>query len=91
MSQITKNSEQDAEQEEKEFTEQNWPFDVWLRLAVLHMHISPNDFWDMNLRDWFALCRRQNPVQFSQLDLENMMQTFPDKLSVNPDQTKKDN
>lgn len=71
MTQISKDAEQD------------WPFDIWLRLAVMHMHLSPQDFWDMNLRDWFVLCHRQETAQFSQLDLIGLMQIFPDQTASN--------
>ena len=62
-------------------TSQNWPFDIWFRLAVLHMHISPDDFWNMNVRDWFILCQPPEVVQFSKLDLTELMQAFPDEIS----------
>jgi len=72
---------------ELEQKEQSWPFDIWLRLVVLHMHLSPQDFWDMSVRDWFALCHRNTPTQFSQMNLTSLMQAFPDET----DGDKKDN
>jgi len=64
----------------------DWPFDIWLRLAVLHMGLSPQEFWAMDMRDWFALCHRSTPVQFGQADLETLLKAYPDKLA-----SKKDN
>ncbi len=62
---------------------QDWPFDTWLRLAVLHMHMSPQDFWNISVRDWFALCHRQEAKQFSQINLAKLMQDFPDSRAEN--------
>ena len=58
---------------------QDWPFDIWLRLAVLHMHLTPKDFWEMSVRDWFVLCRRNAPAQFSKDNLRQLLKAFPDK------------
>lgn len=55
-----------------------WPFDVWLRLAVLHMHMTPHAFWAMSVRDWFTLCHRDNSAQFARSDLADLMLAFPD-------------
>jgi len=74
-----------------EDADQKWPFEIWLRLAVLHMHISPKDFWDMNLRDWFVLCHREELAQFSKSDLSELMQIFPDGVIQNIDGEEKDN
>jgi len=65
---------------EKSDPAQTWPFDIWLRLAVLHMHLSPQEFWEMSVRDWFALCHRAVPAQFSKIDLKDLMDDFPDSL-----------
>lgn len=57
----------------------NWPFEAWLRLAVLHMKISPESFWDMPVRDWFWLCRVSQKQSVSWDDFQGLFEQFPDE------------
>ncbi len=59
--------------------QEDWPLEAWFRLAVLHLHISPHDFWDMSVRDWLWLCRRSQKTQFSQQDFDDLFSQFPDE------------
>lgn len=57
---------------------QQWPLMAWFRLAVLQLHIQPENFWDMPLRDWLWLCRKTSKPSFLEQELEVLMAQFPD-------------
>lgn len=59
---------------------QNWPFEKWLRLAVIHLKLSPEEFWDMPLRDWFWLCKKTENAVLSRDDFQSLFEQFPDKV-----------
>jgi len=40
---------------------QDWPFEAWLKIAVIQLGLSPKEFWGMSLCDWFALTQRTAP------------------------------
>lgn len=54
----------------------NWPFEAWLKIAVLQLGISPEDFWKMSLRDWFALTRSTAPQAMRKSDLIKLEQDY---------------
>ena len=61
----------------------DWPFDVWLDIAVRIFGISPRDFWDMNLNDWLTLLSqakgRTGLRPMNRHKLSGLMTVFPDK------------
>jgi hypothetical protein len=57
---------------------QDWPFEKWLRLAIIHLKLSPEDFWNMPVRDWFWLCRKSEKTAVSLDDFQELFQQFPD-------------
>ena len=59
--------------------ENDWHLMIWFRLAVLQLHIQPDAFWDMPLRDWLWLCRKSSKVSISEQDLTALMAQFPDE------------
>jgi len=58
---------------------ETWPFQKWLKLAVVHMKISPEEFWDMPVRDWFWLCQTSQNKAISLDDFQSLFEQFPDK------------
>ncbi len=65
----------------------NWPFEIWLRLAVLQMGLAPETFWEMDVRDWLTLCKREEGKALSPADFEALQKLFPDK-GVTDDRSK---
>jgi len=47
----------------------DWPFEAWLKIAVLQLGLSPAQFWEMSLLDWFALIQNSAPSAMSKNDL----------------------
>jgi len=56
--------------------EVDWPFQVWLKIAVLQLGISPKEFWEMSLKDWFALTRISAPQAMRKKDLIKLEQDY---------------
>ena len=56
--------------------ETKWPFDAWLKIAVLQLGLSPEDFWKMSLTDWFALTRSAAPLAMRKSDLIKLEQDY---------------
>ena len=56
--------------------EADWPFEAWLKIAVMQMGLSPRDFWEMSLTDWFALTQRSASKPMSQKDLIKLEQDY---------------
>ncbi len=46
-----------------------WPFDIWQKIAVTQLGISPQDFWQISLRDWFAITKTSAPGPMTRQDL----------------------
>jgi len=63
----------------------NWPFEAWLRLAVGGFRLSPQQFWDMSLRDWLALTRAETTQAMSADELRALHIKFPDEVTKNDD------
>jgi len=57
----------------------NWPFKIWLRLAVLQMGLAPETFWSMDVVDWLTLCKKGESKGLSLADFEALQKQFPDK------------
>ena len=61
----------------------DWPFDVWLDVAVRIYGLSPQDFWAMSLRDWLSLLSqtdaRKSARPLNRNSLSGLMTDFPDK------------
>jgi len=53
-----------------------WPIEAWLKIAVLQLGLSPEDFWKMSLRDWFALTRSSAPKPMGKSDLIKLEQDY---------------
>lgn len=47
----------------------DWPFDAWLKIAVLQMGLSPKAFWETSLTDWFAMTQSSVPKPMSKRNL----------------------
>ena len=56
--------------------ETNWPFEVWLKIAVMQLGISPQNFWDMSLTDWFAITKTSAPKRMRKSDLIKLEQDY---------------
>lgn len=56
----------------------NWPFETWLRLAVLQMGQTPESFWSMEVVDWLTLCKRESGKAMSSVDFDALQKQFPD-------------
>ena len=54
----------------------NWPFEAWLKVAVLQLGLSPEDFWKMSLKDWFALTQSPAPYAMRKSDLIKLEQDY---------------
>lgn len=48
---------------------EDWPFDAWLKIAVMQLGLSAEAFWKMSLIDWFALARNTAPSAMHKEDL----------------------
>lgn len=55
---------------------QTWPFEVWLKIAVFQLRLSPAEFWQMNLIDWFALTKISAPQAMRKAELIKMDQDY---------------
>ncbi len=66
-------------------SENNWPFEAWLRLAVKGFRLSPDEFWEMSLRDWLTLTRTEQTPCLNAQDLEALLIQFPDEVKHDSD------
>ena len=48
---------------------QEWPFEAWLKIAVLQLGLSPQAFWEISLCDWFALSKSSVTQAMRKADL----------------------
>ncbi len=55
-----------------------WPFDLWLRYAVLRLGLSPDAFWAMSVADFLALMRTTQTTPMNRADLGQLMNIYPD-------------
>ena len=55
---------------------QNWPFDAWLKIAVLQLGLSPSEFWQMSVSDWLALTQISAPLTMSKAELIKLEQGY---------------
>lgn len=55
---------------------QDWPFDAWLKLAVLQLGLTPAEFWALSLIDWFALTRKSNSAPMNKDTLLKMERDY---------------
>ncbi len=53
-----------------------WPFEVWLKLAIIQLGLTPENFWKMSLIDWFALTRTSAPSAMLKSDLYKLEQDY---------------
>lgn len=61
-------------------TESQWPFEAWLSLAVRGFRLSPQQFWDMSLRDWLTLTRADEARAMTADELSDLQIMFPDEV-----------
>ncbi len=54
----------------------NWPFDAWLKMAVMQLGLTPRDFWEMSLIDWFALTKTSSTHAMNKADLMKLEQDY---------------
>lgn len=54
----------------------HWPFETWLKIAVLQLGLSPEDFWKISLVDWFALTRNTGAQVMRKSDLIKLEQDY---------------
>jgi len=61
----------------------NWPFQIWLELAVRVYGLSPQQFWQMSLSDWLSLLsqstQRASMRPLKRGALSDLINQFPDK------------
>ena len=57
----------------------NWPFEAWLKIAVMQLGLSPRDFWSLSLSDWFLLTRPARNIGLSRKALLKMEQDYEHK------------
>ena len=54
----------------------DWPFESWLKIAVLQLGMSPCEFWEMSLMDWFAVTKISAPKAMRKSDLIKLEQEY---------------
>ena len=61
----------------------NWPFQMWLELAVRVYGLSPQEFWAMSLTDWLSLLsqnsKRASMQPLNTASLSDLINQFPDE------------
>ena len=57
---------------------QSWPFEAWLKLAVMQLGLTPSEFWNLSLIDWFALTRKSTPAPMGKDTLLKLEQDYAD-------------
>lgn len=55
-----------------------WPFDAWLKMAVLQFGLSPHEFWRTSLRDWRVLTASPKTAAMARADFNVLRRAFPD-------------
>ena len=60
-----------------------WPFDQWLQIAVRRFGLSPNEFWEMPLREWLSLMQATHLHGFDRAVMADLMKDFPDRGDEN--------
>ena len=56
--------------------ETGWPFEAWLKIAVMQLGISPSEFWQMSLMDWFSIAKTSAPKAMRKSDLTKLVQDY---------------
>lgn len=56
--------------------EADWPFEAWLKIAVMQLGLSPEAFWKMSLGDWFSLTHIRAPEVMGLEDLIKMERDY---------------
>lgn len=59
-------------------TDEAWPFDGWLSLAVRRFGLSPSEFWAMSFKDWRALIQEPVGQSLSRAQFQELSQLYPD-------------
>ncbi len=59
--------------------EPEWPFDLWLKLAVERFGLSPAEFWETGFRDWRMLTAQATKPTMTREDFEVLLKHFPDE------------
>ena len=54
----------------------DWPFEVWLKIAVMQLGLTPSEFWKMSLIVWFAITRANRPSVMTKADLIKLEQDY---------------
>jgi len=57
----------------------NWPFEGWLKIAVMQLGLTPSEFWKLSLVDWFALTRPRRSNAMTKDELIKMEQSYEHK------------
>jgi len=57
----------------------NWPFEAWLKIAVMQLGLSPAQFWAISLIDWFSLTRPSGPPAMTKSDLIKMEDRYANR------------
>lgn len=56
----------------------SWPFDTWLRIAVIRFGISPDAFWKLSLHDWRSLTRTEGMTPLPREAFDALRSAYPD-------------
>ena len=54
--------------------ETDWPFEAWQKIAVIQLGISPSEFWQLSLMDWFSVTKTSAPKAMRKSDLIKLEQ-----------------
>ena len=57
----------------------DWPFEAWLKIAVMQLGLSPSEFWQISLIDWLAITRPHRRAVMTKETLLKMEQDYADK------------
>ena len=55
-----------------------WPFENWLRIAVMQMGLNPSEFWNLSLNDWRTLTRSNDLEPLPREVFEKLRDAYPD-------------
>ena len=56
--------------------ETDWPFEAWQKIAVIQLGISPSEFWQLSLMDWFSVTKISVPKAMRKSDLIKLEQEY---------------
>jgi len=55
-----------------------WPFNAWLKLAVIRYGLTPSEFWQMSVHDWRVLTQSTEAKPMRRSEFDALTQKYPD-------------